>query len=287
MISLVQTSQNRVKELLRYVESLNAQENIDFSKIQLIFVDQGDSKEALKNLNPQIHFVYIKYKPSSLSHARNIGLKYVKGEYIAFPDDDCWYEPDTLKKVLEAFSEGHIGVIAKGTDEKGILTNDFPLKRQYITLYNHCGAISYTMFFKYIPSLKFDENIGIGSPFKLSSGEETDYLMQVIYKNGANIIFDPNIIVHHPNFNSCNFKDNFVKQYEYARGWGYILKKHHYPFSVKCKSFIRPLCGILFGVLTLNFARMKHSSYLLIGRIEGYNFKAENNGKNKYNSSSL
>ena len=78
MISLVQTSQNRVKELLRFVESLNAQENIDFSKIQLIFVDQGDCKEAFKNLNPQIHFVYIKYKPSSLSHARNIGLKYVK-----------------------------------------------------------------------------------------------------------------------------------------------------------------------------------------------------------------
>ena len=69
MISLVQTSQNRVKELLRYVESLNAQENIDFSKIQLIFVDQGDCKESFKNLNPQIHFVYRKYKPSSLSHA--------------------------------------------------------------------------------------------------------------------------------------------------------------------------------------------------------------------------
>lgn len=266
---------------------MNNQIGIDFSQIQLIFIDQGNNKIVFNQLNPQIKFVYLQHKPCSLSVARNYGLKYIKGKFIAFPDDDCWYEPDTLKKVLEAFSEGHIGVIAKGTDEKGILTNDFPLERQYITLYNHCGAISYTMFFKYIPSLKFDENIGIGSPFKLSSGEETDYLMQVIYKNGANIIFDPSIIVHHPNFNSCNFKDNFVKQYEYARGWGYILKKHHYPFSVKCKSFIRPLCGILFGVLTFNFARMKHSSYLLIGRIEGYNFKAENNGKNKYNSSSL
>ena len=104
MISLVQTSQNRVKELLRYVESLNAQENIDFSKIQLIFVDQGDCKEAFKNLNSQIDFVYIKYKPSSLSHARNVGLKYVK---------------DTLSKVLIKLNS-HDGVLIKATNENGI-----------------------------------------------------------------------------------------------------------------------------------------------------------------------
>lgn len=85
MLSLIQTSFNRIFELYRFVESLNAQENIDFSKIQLIFVDQGDCKEAFKNLNPQIDFVYIKYKPSSLSHARNIGLKY--GKYVFFISD--------------------------------------------------------------------------------------------------------------------------------------------------------------------------------------------------------
>ena len=278
MISLVQTSQNRVKELLRYVESLNAQENIDFSKIQLIFVDQGDCKEALKNLNPQIHFVYIKYKPSSLSHARNIGLKYVKGEYIAFPDDDCWYEPDTLKKVLEAFSEGHIGVIAKGTDEKGILTNDFPLERQYITLYNHCGAISYTIFLKFIPSLRFDEKIGVGSPFGLSSGEETDYLLRSLYQLGTKMLYDPTIIVHHPSNGIGLFKDSIHKQYEYARGWGYLLYKHKYPFSIIFKSFLRPCGGIIVFALNFKFNRVKRSFFLLKGRIEGF-LIAMKNGK--------
>lgn len=48
MISLVQTSQYRVKELLRYVESLNAQENIDFSKIQLILLIKEIVKRLLK-----------------------------------------------------------------------------------------------------------------------------------------------------------------------------------------------------------------------------------------------
>ena len=119
MISLVQTSQNRVKDLLRFVESLNAQVNIDFSQIQLIFVDQGDCKKAFTNLNPQIDFVYVKYKPSSLSHARNIGLKYVKGKYIAFPDDDCWYDKDTLSKVLIKLNS-HDGVLIKATNENGI-----------------------------------------------------------------------------------------------------------------------------------------------------------------------
>ena len=43
MLSLVQTSQNRRQELIRFINSLNKQIGIDFSQIQLIFIDQGDN----------------------------------------------------------------------------------------------------------------------------------------------------------------------------------------------------------------------------------------------------
>lgn len=46
VLSLVQTSQNRREELKRFLNSLNAQEMIDFKGIQLIFVDQGDNLDG-------------------------------------------------------------------------------------------------------------------------------------------------------------------------------------------------------------------------------------------------
>lgn len=38
-----------------------------------------------------------------VSTARNALLPMAQGELIAFPDDDCWYAPDTLANVVDAF----------------------------------------------------------------------------------------------------------------------------------------------------------------------------------------
>ncbi len=272
-ISLIQTSQNRKNELARFVKSLNGQVGIDFSQVQLIFVDQEDNREVFDILDKRIEFTYIKYKHCSLSYARNIGLKYVNGEYVGFPDDDCWYEPDVLKCLFDLFFKGYMGVVAKGTDENGLATNDFPRKQQKLTLYNHCGAISYTIFLKYVKSIPFDENIGVGSPYKLCSGEETDYLINVMSVVGTTVYYEPSVVVHHPLSNKGNFLNNEVKQYQYARGWGYVLRKHKYPASVILKSFIRPLGGMLFSVIKIDKKGIIHSFYLLKGRLEGYFYK--------------
>lgn len=51
MLSLVQTSQNRRQELIRFINSLNNQIGIDFSQIQLIFIDQGNNKIVFNQLS--------------------------------------------------------------------------------------------------------------------------------------------------------------------------------------------------------------------------------------------
>lgn len=270
VLSLIQTSQNRHQELVRFVKSLNSQENIDFKSIQLIFIDQGNNEYIFKSLNSDIEFTYIKYKQCSLSHARNIGLNYVKGEYVGFPDDDCWYESNVVYKIYYQILKGYKGVIARGESEQGIPTNDFPQKSQIIKKYYHCGAISYTLFLKYIRGVKFDENIGVGSPFMLSSGEEIDFLLKTISYVGTNIYYDSSIIIHHPINKVGNFKTSEIKQYQYARGWGYILRKHKYPFNILLKSFMRPLLGIFFYCIKMDFNKAHHSYYLLKGRIEGF-----------------
>ncbi len=272
VISLIQTSQNRRKELTRFVRSLNQQQGIDFKDVQLIFVDQENNRDVFQELNKEVMFNYIQTSHCSLSHARNIAIPLVKGKYVAFPDDDCWYEPNTIAMALKVLDEGYDGVSGKGTNKDGKLTSIFPDCENTITPIRRCAAISYTMFFKFNPTVKFDENMGVGSPYNLGAGEETDYMLNLIESFSYRLKYSPDIVVHHP----CA-EDNLVskecllkKAYSYARGGGYLMQKHKFPISYYAKQFVRPLGGIFFYSLKGDFYNVKKSHLLFKGRIEGY-----------------
>lgn len=258
-------------ELKEFVRSLNSQVNIDFSYIQLIFIDQGDNLEAFKALNQKIAFDYLKIEPCSLSHARNVGLPKVNGKYVCFPDDDCWLETDTLAKVFSTLYQGYDGVFIKATDAEGKPVGKFPKGFRNVTLFNHYGAFSPTIFLKYIPNLLFDENLGVGSPHNFSSGEETDYIVNFIRKCDGKILYRDDIIIHHPIGKSTYFGDSYLmKSYYYARGYGYVLRKNNYPYSIVLYAIIRPIIGILFYITLFKFTKAKKSYNLLKGRLEGY-----------------
>ena len=273
-LSLIQTSQNRKDELARFVVSLNAQEGIDLSKIQLIFIDQEDNQEVFSELSPDIDFTYIPYKHCSLSHARNIGLSYVKGKYVGFPDDDCWYEPETLYKVLKYLCEGkYQGVTGKGTDKDGVPTSVFPESASELSIEKRCAAISYTLFFKFCPYLNFDEIMGVGSPYNIGAGEETDYLLTLMEKYSYRVYYDPVISIHHPTSSIYDKQQLIKKSYSYARGAGYLMRKHKFSFGYKLRQFARPFFGIVIHALRGHLSDARKSFMILKGRIEGYNFK--------------
>lgn len=275
-ISLIQTSINRKRDLIRFIKYLNQQINIDLSCVQLIFVDQEDNAKLFEELDKRIDFTCIKHHRCSLSEARNLALPYVKGMYVAFPDDDCWYEPNTLRSVIDILEKGHYqGVVGIGMDDKGKLTNVFPSTTQDITCTNHCGAISYTMFYQFQPHVRFDENIGVGSPYNLGSGEETDYMLVLMEQYGYKIRYDNSIIVHHPSSDSMEYNKLLKKHYLYARGAGYLLRKHsELPLSYKISQFYRPFVGMVLYCFK-NKEKARKSFYIFKGRIEGffYNIK--------------
>ena len=273
-LSLIQTSQDRKDELERFVKSLNEQVGIDFNEIQLIFVDQEDNKQIFNDLDKRIDFVYIKYHHSSLSHARNIGLKHVTGDYVGFPDDDCWYESDTLSKVFKSLAmTGIDGVVAKGMNENGRLTNIFPSEKKMLTKYDRCGAISYTIFVRFDKTVLFDEMLGVGSQKGLGAGEETDYILRLMEGRGFALEYDPSIIVHHPSFAPVINKKTLDKIKSYSRGNGYLLRKHKFPATYVLKQFIRPMMGSIYYLLKGNPRRSQHSLNILVGRIQGYFYK--------------
>jgi len=278
ILSLIQTSQNRRKELIRFVESLNAQEGVFFSQLQLIFIDQEDNKSAFEKLNPAIKFTYVKTEHCSLSHARNLGLPLVEGKFVCFPDDDCWYEPDSIKKALGILQGGvYQGVSGKGMNENGVLTSIFPKTGAEITATKRCAAISYTMFYKYEKSICFDERMGIGSPYNLGAGEETDYMLSLMEKFNYKIVYEPELIVHHPTQNDVYEKAFLLKKfYSYSRGSGFLMQKHKFPWSYTILQYGRPFVGILVNLLRGNLFGSKKSYYMFKGKLEGLFFKIPN-----------
>lgn len=269
-LSLVQTSQDRRSELVRFVNSLNAQQGVDFSSVQLIFYDQGQNDDVFEILNPHILLTYIKGNRCSLSKARNICLPEVKGEYVGFPDDDCWYEPNTLSLVLKYLQEGRYqGVTGKGTNEKGELTNKFPLESAELTPTKRCAAISYTIFAQYKPDVQFDENMGVGSPFNFGAGEETDFILSLMKNYGFKFLYAPNISIHHPTSKIYNWEQNCERAYSYARGDGYLSHKHHLPLIYILRQLFRPLGGIIVYFFKGNYKESRRSYLILKGRAEG------------------
>lgn len=281
-LCLIQTCYNRKKALGRFIESLNKQRGIDLSEIQYVFVDQGNNEECFRSISPQISLCYLKKSRMSLSMARNIGLHYVDAEYVGFPDDDCWYKSDTLSNVLKVLERGdYDGVSGIGVNEHNCRTSRFPSKAAIITPTNSYAAISYTMFYRFEPSVFFDENMGIGSPFGLGAGEETDYMLTLMERHAFRIKYDPSIIVHHPLQTDTYSKDYILKKsYSYARGDGYLMQKHHFPFGYYFRQFTRPIGGMIVYLLKCDFYKVQRSFYIFKGRIEGYNYNCDKKNQN-------
>ena len=104
MVSVIIPTHNRLKMLKKAISSVQRQ---TFKNYELIIVSDGctdGTNDYLNSIkNGKIKF-YINESSKGASSARNIGLKYSKGDYIAFlDDDDEWFE-NHLELLFEKIS---------------------------------------------------------------------------------------------------------------------------------------------------------------------------------------
>ncbi|WP_419876220.1 glycosyltransferase family 2 protein [Candidatus Pristimantibacillus sp. PTI5] len=208
--SLIMCTINRVNEVQRFFQSISKQTYNDF---ELIVVDQNKDDrlkgliDTYKNL---INLKYIKSVEQGLSKNRNIGLKYVTGDIIAYPDDDCVYPRHTLERIHEIFIDKNVDSITiqftelVNDGQNQIELNDFdssiirnakPINK-YNCLRRTC---SITIFInknvhEFIGG--FNENIGLGGTL-IQAGEDHDYAFNIL-KNGYHMVYLPQIAVLHP-----------------------------------------------------------------------------------------
>jgi glycosyltransferase involved in cell wall biosynthesis len=183
--------------------------------------------------------------PRGVSQARNAGLARLQGEsFIAFPDDDCCYEPDTLlaaEAVFERFSAVDVLIGDwSGIDERfpSIAANaDVRFCNRYTVLRR---SPTYALFFRRSAVDRvdsFDETLGPGGGTPWLCGEDTDYLLRA-GGVGARTAFIPAVRVRHPNVEVAGAAD---KAFGYGRGRMRVLAKHCYPRWFQVASVIHPL----------------------------------------------
>ena len=170
MISLVLATYGRGEEARIFLNSLAKQ---DFKDYELIVVDQNQDnrfKKVFDDYKNDLHNVsYIHTELPGVARARNIGLRQVKGEVIAFPDDDCQYPPELLLSVHTILAErpeldGVSGVVK---DFSGKIFRGYEKDSGWLEFKNTWYRSICVSFFLRRPLVDkigfFDEEMGIGA----------------------------------------------------------------------------------------------------------------------------
>ncbi len=123
-VSIIIPVYNVEKYIAKCIQSLLAQ---TYKNFEAIIVDDGspdNSIQIAKELvNGDPRFVFLEKENGGLSSARNLGLDYMKGDYVAFLDSDDYFHHECLDKVITEFEKNRkIDIVIFGTlwvSEKG------------------------------------------------------------------------------------------------------------------------------------------------------------------------
>lgn len=277
LFSLILATVGRTAELDRLFDSLAAQSCQDF---EVILIDQNTDGRLQPHID-RARFLGLdvhaqRLSPPNLAAARNLGMTLAKGDWIGFPDDDCWYEQDTLSNMLAASQqdaniEGMIACWVEEAAAKGA-ANPFSCRLKLDDWRNFRGgdASSISLFFKHslIKRLgNFDSRLGVGQWF--GAGEETDFVLRALTA-GAHLAHCPSARVHHllAMAQAGNWRTACSIARRRSRGAGALYAKHRLGLYVIMRGLIAPIALPLLRMQ--GFQPLLVGIAITIGRIEGF-----------------
>lgn len=230
MISLIiPTLGERIGEITRLFESLDEQ-NPKSGDLEVIVISQDNHEDVAKALgimDDRIIVKHVKLNRRGLSHARNVGLRYVTGSIVAFGDDDCWYPANVFEKVETIVRQHEIVAfeIYDYEDQRPYKNYRFRKETTHMNPLLTFGVSSIEIFINLqrvsIRDIVFDENMGLGA--KYPSGEENDLLIRLVRK-GYSITHIPEVITYHTSLGSRRVTrtESGAKLYFFRKNFGPI-----------------------------------------------------------------
>lgn len=141
LVSVVMPVWNRAQKLRRAVESVQAQTLRDW---ELLIVDDGsddDTPLVLEGISAFDRRIQVMREPrSGVSRARNHGIKFARGRYVAFLDSDNAWEPHFLRTIVALMESRSLDAAhaAMEIHEDGEVTyRGFGGGLEYLLLGNH------------------------------------------------------------------------------------------------------------------------------------------------------
>lgn len=188
-VSIIICTQNRAEALKKY--ALNSILKLDYPSYEVVVVDDASkdkTQEILKEFKGKIKNLTIikNNKARGLCYVRNLGIKYAKGDLIAFTDDDCIVNRNWLKELVEPFLTDPIISVVGGKIFIGNSQNIHNNEKQIF-----CGNICFKkeIFNKFL----FDTDLYFN---KCSTHDETELLYR-LKKKGFRLFYNNKAIVRH------------------------------------------------------------------------------------------
>lgn len=231
----------RIAELDRLLTSLEQQTCTDFH-IYLADQNAPGTLDAMLQRHTGLPLTRIQLPSKGVSLARNALLALVSGEdIIVFPDDDCWYAPDTLTRVVEVFRRHPEAGTVLGywtPSAQHPQPGNKELRLSATALFSQCGTCVQFFRAEVVKDIRFDPRLGPGTGLPYGCGEDTDYLLEAHKR--APVWRCPSIRVFHPSPDTHMPSD--AKIASYAAGRMYLLRKHAFPLWFRVANVLYPLC---------------------------------------------
>lgn len=233
-VSIVIPVKNEEKLIERCLKSL---EHVDYQrdKLELVIINDGSTdhtKSILLNYDWKMDYKYIETNGLGVSKARDMGFTSAKGDYIAYTDADCTFDPLWIKELLKPFNENIAAVGGPNlTPEDDTdfarcvgLVLSFLSKpgARYAYIGEEVAEISHNPTCNVMYKKKILEDVG-GFNYDLvtADDEELDYRIR---KKGHKIFYTPHAKVYH--YRRPSGKRFTKMAYNYGLGRMQAIKLH-------------------------------------------------------------
>lgn len=248
-ISLVLATIHRTDDIGRLVASLCAQTVLPW---ELIVVDQNVDDRVVPYVDQArgagLAVQHLRLDKPNLSRARNLGIAAASGDVIAFPDDDCWYEPDLIAQVAQSFAlhPSWSALVAQWVEraqaQGGMADDGQTLSATAWRNFRGGDASSISLFMRatmFQTHGGFDERLGVGQWY--GAGEETDFVLRAL-SSGALIGRCGAARVHHHFASPLEGQPglHWRAALRRARGTGALYVKHRLSLWVTLRGLFAP-----------------------------------------------
>ena len=241
-IDVIIPTYNYEKYILQAIESVQKQ---TFLPAKIIVVDDGSSDNTemlVRQYASRVPVVYVKKENGGPNSARNLGLKHVESDYVAFLDADDIWQPEKLEKQVAVFKNtnfSNLGAIYCAyalIDEDGVNINNLGI----VSIEKNMRGMIFSQLLeanKIVSSASgilikrecfdevglFDEKLRIGEDWdmwlRLAEAFEYDFVDETLVK-----------IRKHTDNTQNNEEYVFKNELKFYEKWSNILKKK----NIKC-----------------------------------------------------